>query len=387
MKAALEREEEEKLLPRKRKRKSKNENEEDDEQHTEDEKNDSSKEETAEKKNGKVKNDKFRIPKKNPLAPPPLDFQSLLKLAEQKQHEPIMIEKIVEEKPERPMTSKEKEEYMRERERKMRREMLVTSNAKVSEPCTKVNTKLKNENKSAATMRSIDNKANSKVLSSSSLPKTEIKKIPQKVERTEITSNSVSKISNEVSSKPKISILDSKKIISKEGSSNKTSVKLPCNDKSKLQAEKLSTENKLLLMKKAKREYYAEQQRKNLDLKPTQPNNIYKKEKLPSTDSDSGQIKLLNNTKVPKLSDKPTKLLEKRDTSKPSEKKPSLVSRSQPVKQLPSRDGVREFPPRDVVRQFPPRDLVKRKPPPVRKSKFDNMLYSLEYFSDVTMSS
>lgn len=374
MKAALEREEEEKLLPRKRKRKSKNENEDDDQQHMEDEKNDSNKEETAEKKNEKVRNDKFKIPKKNPLAPPPLDFQSLLKLAEQKQHEPIMIEKLVEEKPERPMTSKEKEEYMKERERKMRREMLVTSSAKVSEPCTKVDTKLKNESKSAATMRSTDNKANSKALSSNSLPKTEVKKIPQKVERTEITSNSASKISNEVSSKPKISILDSKKIISKEGSSNKTSVKLPSNDKSKLQAEKLSTESKLLLMKKAKREYYAEQQRKNLDLKHTQLNNIYKKEKLPVANSDFGQIKLSGNTKVAKLSDKPTKLLEKHDTPKPSEKKPLLDSRSQPVKQFPSRDGVREFTPRDMVRQFPPRDVVKRKPPPVRKSKFENMI-------------
>ncbi|XP_055681027.1 protein SPT2 homolog [Lutzomyia longipalpis] len=49
-------------------------------------------------------------PKKAP--PPPVDFQSLLKLAEKKQHEPIEIVQEVKKKkePERPLTQKEKEE-------------------------------------------------------------------------------------------------------------------------------------------------------------------------------------------------------------------------------------------------------------------------------------
>uniref|UniRef100_A0A1L8DDD1 Protein SPT2 homolog n=1 Tax=Nyssomyia neivai TaxID=330878 RepID=A0A1L8DDD1_9DIPT len=49
-------------------------------------------------------------PKPKPRAPP-VDFQSLLKLAEKKQHEPIEIVQEVKKKdPERPMTQKEKEE-------------------------------------------------------------------------------------------------------------------------------------------------------------------------------------------------------------------------------------------------------------------------------------
>lgn len=55
------------------------------------------------------------------MAPPPLDFSSLLKLAEQKQFEPVKIEKkISEEEDGRPMTKKQRMEFERERERKER---------------------------------------------------------------------------------------------------------------------------------------------------------------------------------------------------------------------------------------------------------------------------
>lgn len=55
------------------------------------------------------------------MAPPPLDFSSLLKLAEQKQFEPVKIEKKVSEDEDgRPMTKKQRMEFERERERKER---------------------------------------------------------------------------------------------------------------------------------------------------------------------------------------------------------------------------------------------------------------------------
>lgn len=68
--------------------------------------------------------DKDEKPKqKRKLAPPPIDFGELLKLAEKKQHEPVMIEvKPKLEEPERLMTKKQMQEYFKEKEAKERRE-------------------------------------------------------------------------------------------------------------------------------------------------------------------------------------------------------------------------------------------------------------------------
>ena len=59
-------------------------------------------------------------------APPPVDFNSLLKLANEKKDIPVKIEKKVEKKDgefgDRPMTKREKEEFMRDNEARLRRE-------------------------------------------------------------------------------------------------------------------------------------------------------------------------------------------------------------------------------------------------------------------------
>ena len=60
-------------------------------------------------------------------APPPVDFQTLLKMANEKKGQPVKIEKPKKEVKEaefggRPMTKKEKEEYMREHASRLRRE-------------------------------------------------------------------------------------------------------------------------------------------------------------------------------------------------------------------------------------------------------------------------
>ncbi|XP_052862975.1 protein SPT2 homolog [Anopheles cruzii] len=67
-----------------------------------------------------IKRSKLAIDKKSssvgrkPSGPPPPDFLTLIKLAEQKQHEPVKVEVVAEKKsqePERLMTKKEKQEY------------------------------------------------------------------------------------------------------------------------------------------------------------------------------------------------------------------------------------------------------------------------------------
>ncbi|XP_071452746.1 protein SPT2 homolog [Hetaerina americana] len=64
--------------------------------------------------------------KKRPVAPPPMNFSDLLKVAAQKQFEPIKVEKKeVKEEDERPMTKKQKEEYLREKQYRMKKEEMA----------------------------------------------------------------------------------------------------------------------------------------------------------------------------------------------------------------------------------------------------------------------
>ncbi|XP_046666097.1 protein SPT2 homolog [Homalodisca vitripennis] len=115
VRAALQREEEEEMMPHKRKRKSKSDKA--GEENGESERGD---ERSRSREHSPVEEPKPKKPKK--MAPPPMDFNSLLKLAEQKQFEPIQIEKKVkEDEEERPMTKKQKLEYERERESRERR--------------------------------------------------------------------------------------------------------------------------------------------------------------------------------------------------------------------------------------------------------------------------
>lgn len=76
--------------------------------------------EPEKKKDEKPEKPKFRKP-----APPPMDFNQLLKLAEQKKSEPleVVVKKVVSEaEPERPMTKKQRREYEEEMARRQRRQ-------------------------------------------------------------------------------------------------------------------------------------------------------------------------------------------------------------------------------------------------------------------------
>lgn len=107
VKAALDKEQEEAMMPRSRKRKHKESEEvcetnnyrEDYEEHQE----------------------KRKIVKPKVTAPPPMNFNDLLKIAERKQFEPIIVEKKEKEE-ERLLTKRQKLEQQREEERKKRRQ-------------------------------------------------------------------------------------------------------------------------------------------------------------------------------------------------------------------------------------------------------------------------
>ncbi|KAK2578942.1 hypothetical protein KPH14_011147 [Odynerus spinipes] len=75
------------------------------------------------KEQEKAEKDEKPKPKKKTL-PPPMDFGELLKLAEKKQHEPVVLDvKPKVEEPERLMTKKQMKEYMKEKEWRERKEL------------------------------------------------------------------------------------------------------------------------------------------------------------------------------------------------------------------------------------------------------------------------
>ncbi|PNF27043.1 hypothetical protein B7P43_G10415 [Cryptotermes secundus] len=115
---ALLRQEEEELMPHKRKRKTK------EEKLKETESVDRSQNESD---YGKTKECEEEMPEKfvKPRRPPPqpqMDFLNLLKMAEKKQFEPVKIVSKVKEEDERPMTKKQRAEYMKEKEWRLRKE-------------------------------------------------------------------------------------------------------------------------------------------------------------------------------------------------------------------------------------------------------------------------
>lgn len=92
-------------------------------------------EENTEKETKDDKKEKDEKPKaKRKPMPPPIDFTELLKIAEKKQHEPIIIEaKPKSDEPERLLTKKQMKEYAKEkewRERKEQRNKLGNMNNK-----------------------------------------------------------------------------------------------------------------------------------------------------------------------------------------------------------------------------------------------------------------
>lgn len=129
VKQALRREEDDSLTPGRRKRKKKEAFEEDvfiDDSFSSNKSSKKSDDRNMTDKKRREEDARRKRIENAKKAPPPVDFNALLRLADQKKDIPVKIEKKVEktdgEFGERPMTKKEKEEYIRDNEARLRRE-------------------------------------------------------------------------------------------------------------------------------------------------------------------------------------------------------------------------------------------------------------------------
>ncbi|XP_066147050.1 protein SPT2 homolog [Euwallacea fornicatus] len=116
VKAALEKEKQDAMLPRKRKRKSKLEDGQEVDEEIEDRE-----PEVNMKQGNRKEGDTVKSKPKHKPASPPMSFTEILKIAAQKQHEPIVIE-VKPQEEEKLYTKKQKKELEREKEFRERRE-------------------------------------------------------------------------------------------------------------------------------------------------------------------------------------------------------------------------------------------------------------------------
>lgn len=120
--------------------------------------------------NVKVKEVKDEKPKvKRKSLPPPMGFAELLKLAEIKQHEPVVVEIKPKVENERPMTKRQKIEYIQEKERKEQRgkkDLEVIKKPIVTNASTKVDktqsNKVSKTNEKSVSSNLISNKSSPK---------------------------------------------------------------------------------------------------------------------------------------------------------------------------------------------------------------------------------
>ncbi|XP_008545763.1 protein SPT2 homolog [Microplitis demolitor] len=320
--------------------------------------------------------------KKRPL-PPPIDFMSLLKLAEQKQHEPVVIEPKVKPKEDtvRPMTKKQKKEYMKEKEWKDKREREKNGDVKTSGSSDKSSVK----SSSASTSSSSS--------SSSMTPSKNLKLNGNKVssadkndrtdrDRTSDKSDRVGDKNDRMSSK---STPVSKKTSDKN---NEKSVSSKINPKDeileerrKLEAEKREIENMRRVLEEERRKLAMIKNKKPDDRLSTSganknngSNNSNNNNNLKSS---SGSISSSSNGKFNGRDDRDGKLkMDKRIDGKTNKFPPDVRPRQFPPadvkpRQFPPGDvKPRQFPPADVKpRQFPPADVKARNfPPSVKKN-------------------
>lgn len=293
VRAALEREKEEALLPHKRKRKHREDN------------SDSKQQEDY---TGKYQPEaEPNIPKKKPKipAPPPINFNDLLKLAEKKQFEPIVIEAKPKEE-EKLYTKKQKKELEREREWRERKE--------------------------------------------GKLPPLESSKIS--------TNNKNSKQSVEKQTK-----INTDFKIQRINAPNVELVRKTDRVDSPVRAQNLPMKKGTELLKKIPPNKERDLTRENV-LAPNNKSNFTSKnppQKLkPTGDSRQKEFAKSNNREIMKSTSK--ELGKPLNNREPINSIPSKHFASQKPKQFPPKDlKPKQFPPSDRSREFPPRD-IKRKP-------------------------
>lgn len=175
--------------------------------------------------NNKIKEDKDEKPKvKRKSLPPPMGFAELLKLAETKQHEPVVIDVKPKVENERPMTKRQKMEYLHEKERKEQREK-----------------------------KDLEVNKKTNITSTSTKPdKTQLNKVPKATEKSVITPNkSISK--STVTSKQIIDKSDDKHNIEKSNLDQSSSKNELLEERKKLEAERRQLEEMRRTIEEEKR--------------------------------------------------------------------------------------------------------------------------------------
>ncbi|GBP07082.1 Protein SPT2 homolog [Eumeta japonica] len=129
-------------------------------------------------------------PKIKKIAPPPMDFNQLLKLAEQKKSEPLEVaikKPVVETETERPMTKKQKREYEEEMARRMRRQQrLEQSDQKFQ--------------KDERPLKEKERKSESSTPGFTRIPKLSDKNVTSKIDTTNTTSQKLEKSKDRLNS-------------------------------------------------------------------------------------------------------------------------------------------------------------------------------------------
>lgn len=330
VRAALLKEQEEALLPHRRKRKSKHDDEEDTHKSSDMYRDDinEEKEETKPK------------PKPRPAGPPPMNFQDLLKLAEKKQFEPILIEPKKKDDDEPLMTKRQKREYEKEKtykeEREKRRQAMESEK---NAPPNKI-PKLNNNNGKIPKSNSVERYKNEQKSGSNNIKRQT--NIPERNIKPDI--NKSSKLRTELEkykerSRESISQSSQNRSLNKPLEKQKDGYRTPDNRKPRPDS-------------------------RNIDISK-------------SKSSTSGNVKMKSDTNS-KLEDT-SRQLNKQKQLPPSNARPKLdgspkqTNNGRP-KQFPSSDlRPKQFPPSDVrPKQFPPSDLKPKKFPPsdVRPKQF-----------------
>ncbi|KAK1117623.1 hypothetical protein K0M31_015796 [Melipona bicolor] len=263
-------------------------------------------EKKAEKEVKDEKKEKDEKPKaKRKPMPPPIDFSELLKIAEKKQHEPIVIDvKSKNDEPERLMTKKQMKEYAKEKEWRERKEQ---------------RNKLGNINNKEGNVSTI-NKPNK----------------TQDCRNTANCSNKISKVPEKLTTVPTVSNKIPSKTTGLQCSTSKKLIIDKANNASKVTTNK--SEKDILLEERKK----LETERKKLEEMRQAIEEEKKKLKLTKT-----QIEDTKNLKIEKPISK-VKTSEKQDLLKNIQKESPTTNATKSRISQRMNDKIKQFPPTDI---------------------------------------
>lgn len=396
VKAALLKQVEDERLPHKRSRKSKT-----GEDHNEDSNdlNYSAPDRDVQSSSSSNDKDRHEKPKPKKPPPPPLDFRELLRIAEQKQHEPVVIEPKVKKPPEPEvlMTKKQKLEYEKMQEWKRRRELRLQGLE---------NGDKSSDDKKLGKIPKIGQSSESKSISSTSQKIPKVNKDEPKVNGAKPVPKSSDKIPEKgYSSKGKDLDKPKSKLVPERKNNESDKYKNISEETMRLKKERdealrLLKEKEQLIKEKEEAARILKEKERLIRERDEAVRKLKEKELLiKERDEAVRKLKMLEKSEKVKTpvkngikpsNDKSSGLNYKnsvesiksnssRSDVKPGSAKPNLQKDGGKlgVREFPPKDVVRsrEFPPRDVVRsrEFPPKDLVKSRefpPKDVQRKQF-----------------